>query len=55
MIYDKRKQSLYFTAEMLREIEAQARRLDRSMSWVVKYAWMHGKCALEKLPSMETA
>jgi uncharacterized small protein (TIGR04563 family) len=32
---DKRKQSLYFPAEMLDEIAAKARRLDRSMSWVV--------------------
>ena len=36
---DKRKQSLYFPTAMLDEIAAEARRLDRSMSWVVQRAW----------------
>jgi uncharacterized small protein (TIGR04563 family) len=51
---DKRKQSLYFPTSVLREISEQADRLDRSLSWVVQYAWKHGKKALDKLPSMET-
>ena len=50
--FDKRKQSLYFPDEMLREIEAEARRLDRSYSWVVQYAWKHGKQALQRIPSL---
>jgi uncharacterized small protein (TIGR04563 family) len=52
---DKRKQSLYFPEEILREIDAAAKRLDRSHSWVVQYAWRHGKHALEKIPSLEGA
>jgi len=35
-INDARKQSLYFPEEMLVEIEPQAQRLDRSLSWVVQ-------------------
>ena len=35
-INDARKQSLYFLEEMLVEIEQQAQRLDRSLSWVVQ-------------------
>ena len=50
--FDKRKQSLYFPDEMVREIEAEARRLDRSNSWVVQYVWKHGKQALAKIPSL---
>lgn len=53
--FDKRKQSLYFPDEMIREIEAEARRLDRSNSWVVQYVWKHGREALQRLPSMEAA
>jgi len=34
-INDARKQSLYFPEEVLVEIEQQAQRLDRSLSWVV--------------------
>ena len=36
---DKRKQSLYFPEEMLREIQEEATRQDRSLSWIVQKAW----------------
>ena len=52
MAGDKRKQSLYFPVETIQEIEAEARRLDRSFSWVVQHAWRHGKEAVRKIPSL---
>ena len=36
---DKRKQSLYFPEEMLKEIQDEAARQDRSLSWIVQKAW----------------
>ncbi|HUJ29478.1 MAG TPA: TIGR04563 family protein [Myxococcales bacterium] len=48
---DARKQSLYFPEEMLAEIQAQAQRLDRSLSWVVQQAWKIAKNDLHKVPS----
>jgi uncharacterized small protein (TIGR04563 family) len=36
---DHRKQSLYFPEEMLVEIEREAERQDRSLSWIVQQAW----------------
>ena len=36
---DKRKQSLYFPEDMLNEIQAEANRQDRSLSWIVQQAW----------------
>jgi uncharacterized small protein (TIGR04563 family) len=36
---DKRKQSLYFSPEMLSEIASEAARQDRSLSWIVQKAW----------------
>ena len=36
---DKRKQSLYFPEEMLKEIQDEANRQDRSLSWIVQQAW----------------
>jgi uncharacterized small protein (TIGR04563 family) len=36
---DKRKQSLYFPEEMLKEISDEATRQDRSLSWIVQKAW----------------
>ena len=48
---DARKQSLYFPDEMLQEIQTQAQRLDRSLSWVVQQAWKISKTELRKIPS----
>lgn len=48
---DARKQSLYFPDEMLVEIQTQAQRLDRSLSWVVQQAWKISKTELRKIPS----
>jgi uncharacterized small protein (TIGR04563 family) len=52
MTADKRKASLYFPEEMLREIDSEAQRLDRSHSWVLQFVWRHGKDILKKIPSL---
>jgi uncharacterized small protein (TIGR04563 family) len=48
---DKRKQSLYFPDEMLTEIQAEAKRQDRSLSWIVQKAWRTARKELAKYPS----
>jgi uncharacterized small protein (TIGR04563 family) len=48
---DKRKQSLYFPEEMLREIGAEATRQDRSLSWIVQKAW---KAARKEIMSIRS-
>ena len=48
---DHRKQSLYFPEEMLREIEVEAQRQDRSLSWIVQQAWKIARADLRKIPS----
>jgi uncharacterized small protein (TIGR04563 family) len=50
---DKRKQSLYFPEEMLREIQAEADRQDRSLSWIVQRAWKIARLEVFKGPSAE--
>ena len=50
---DKRKQSLYFPEEMLREIEEEANRQDRSLSWIVQQAWRAARGQIAKMPGME--
>ena len=47
---DKRKQSLYFSGEYLREMEVEARRLDRSLSWIVARAWEAGRAVVQRMP-----
>lgn len=48
---DKRKQSLYFPESMLEEINEEALRLDRSLSWIVQRAWKTARPEIRKIPS----
>jgi uncharacterized small protein (TIGR04563 family) len=48
---DKRKQSLYFPEEMLKEIQAEATRQDRSLSWIVQKAWKTSRKEIGKYPA----
>jgi len=50
---DKRKQSLYFPEEMLKEIGAEATRQDRSLSWIVQKAWKAARKEIMNIPSGE--
>ncbi len=49
---EKRKQSLYFPEEMLLEIQAEANRQDRSLSWIVQQAWKIARTEIQKFPSV---
>jgi uncharacterized small protein (TIGR04563 family) len=48
---DHRKQSLYFPEDMLEEIQREATRQDRSLSWIVQQAWKVARADLRKMPS----
>ena len=49
---DKRKQSLYFPEKMLKEIQAEAVRQDRSLSWIVQQAWKIAQSTIAKYPAI---
>ncbi len=49
---DKRKQSLYFPEDMLREIQQEAARQDRSLSWIVQKAWKIARQTVMQYPSV---
>ncbi|MBI5486206.1 MAG: TIGR04563 family protein [Deltaproteobacteria bacterium] len=49
---DKRKQSLYFPEDMLQEIQTEAARQDRSLSWIVQKAWKIARKDIMKFPSV---
>jgi uncharacterized small protein (TIGR04563 family) len=51
MSQDKRKQSLYFPEDMLKEIQEEAKRQDRSLSWIVQKAWKRARTDIMKIPS----
>ena len=50
---DSRKQSLYFPEEMLRQIQQEAVRQDRSLSWIVQHAWRSAREQVAKLPGTD--
>lgn len=52
---DKRKQSLYFDTEMIEEIQAEALRQDRSVSWIVQQAWKIARDKITRLPDPRAA
>ncbi|MBU6162655.1 MAG: TIGR04563 family protein [Myxococcales bacterium] len=52
---DKRKQSLYFPDSMLREIQQEANRQDRSLSWIVQKAWQLARTDIARYPSVNDA
>lgn len=49
---DHRKQSLYFPEDMLEEIQREATRQDRSLSWIVQQAWKVARTDIRKMPSV---
>ena len=49
---DKRKQSLYFPEDMLRDIQQEATRQDRSLSWIVQQAWRIARPEITRFPSV---
>lgn len=49
---DHRKQSLYFPEDMLEEIQREATRQDRSLSWIVQQAWKVARGDIRKMPSV---
>ena len=51
-VTDKRKQSLYFPEDMLREIQSEAMRQDRSLSWIVQQAWKIARGEIMRYPSV---
>lgn len=51
-VNDPRKKSLYLPREMLDEVEAEAKRQDRSVSWVIQQAWLHARPSLARYPSV---
>ena len=55
MAINKRKQSLYFPEDMLEEIQREASRLDRSLSWIVQRAWKQARKTLMEFPSSSDA
>jgi uncharacterized small protein (TIGR04563 family) len=49
----RRRKSLYFPQEMAQDIEEEAKRLDRSVSWVMQYVWRLARDEVMALPTLK--
>lgn len=45
------KRSVYFPEDMLKEIQEEATRQDRSLSWIVQKAWKIARGQVKTFPS----
>ena len=52
---DARKQSLYFPEDMLRQMQEEAIRQDRSLSWIVQRAWRLSRARVARIPAPDVA
>jgi uncharacterized small protein (TIGR04563 family) len=48
---EKHRQSFYLPELMLEEIKVEARRLNRSISWVVQRAWKLARDEMKNVPN----
>jgi uncharacterized small protein (TIGR04563 family) len=50
---DKKKQSLYFPVEMLGEMQKEADRQERPLSWIMQQAWKLSREKIQGYPGVE--
>jgi uncharacterized small protein (TIGR04563 family) len=50
---DKKKQSLYFPVEMLSEMQREADRQERPLSWIMQQAWKLSRDKIQHYPGVE--
>jgi uncharacterized small protein (TIGR04563 family) len=50
---DKKKQSLYFPVEMLVEMQQEADRQERPLSWIMQQAWKLSKDRISGYPAVD--
>ena len=48
---DRRKQSIYLDNDTLDQLDAEAERLDRSLSWIMQHAWEIARSEIALIPS----
>lgn len=51
---DKRKITIYLTEEVRQEIGKEAKRLDRTTSWLLRKAWLIAQEEIKSYPSIPT-
>ena len=47
-----KKKSIYITEEIMKELEVEAKRQDRTVSWLLKRAWLESREKIKRYPSV---
>lgn len=50
---DKKKQSLYFPTDMLNEMQTEADRQERPLSWIMQQAWKLSRDKIATYPGVD--
>jgi uncharacterized small protein (TIGR04563 family) len=50
---DKKKQSLYFPTDMLDEMQREAERQERPLSWIMQQAWKLSRDKIMTYPNIK--
>lgn len=48
--YAKNKKTIYIPSQLLEELEVEAKRQDRTVSWLLKRAWLESRAKIKKYP-----
>ena len=51
--YAKNKRSVYLPDPIIQELEAEAKRQDRTVSWLIKRAWLESREKIRKYPDAQ--
>jgi uncharacterized small protein (TIGR04563 family) len=49
----KNKRSIYLSDPIIQEIEAEAKRQDRALSWLIKRAWLESREKIKRYPDVQ--
>lgn len=49
-VAQSKKKSVYLPKDMASEMNAEAKRLGRSLSWVIQRAWLISRAEMKKIP-----
>lgn len=51
--YAKNKKTVYIPNTILQELEAEAKRQDRTVSWLLKRSWLESREKIKKYPGSQ--
>lgn len=51
--YAKNKKTIYLSDPIIQELEAEAKRQDRTVSWLIKRAWIESRKKIKEYPDVQ--